>query len=173
MLTFKTGDVTKAKEKGIQLLVHCVNSGFYFGSGVAVAINNHFAGSVEQYVNWGKKGYHFCDFRGEKIPAELGEVQFVPYGNTIVCNCVGQKRPGRKLLNNVLVEPVRLWAMKEAMVSVSDLAYSLKDKGNDVTIIGPEFCGLRAGADFQKDIVPIIKELWAEHDVVIYQYEEK
>jgi uncharacterized protein YodC (DUF2158 family) len=67
MLTFKTGDVTKAKEKGIQLLVHCVNSGFYFGSGVAVAINNHFAGSVEQYVNWCSNHYwnhrfnHFND----------------------------------------------------------------------------------------------------------------
>lgn len=176
MLRFIPGDVTKTKEVGIKLLCHCSNNKGVAGSGVVVSLRKAFPGSMEAYEKWFKDGKHWCFFREEWIPFELGEVQFYQthINDIIVCNCIGQKTPGQyKMLGGVSVPPVRLWAMKEAMISVADLAHEFIKSGQKTSIIGPEFCGLRAGGDFQKDIVPIIKEVWSDINVIIYQYQEK
>lgn len=168
--------MTLVKKNGTQILCHVSNSHGVHGSGVVVALANNLPRSMEMYESWYKDRKYRCKYRKDIIPFELGEVQFVDteINGIIVANCVGQKGPGRyKDLNGRSIPPIRLWALKECMIEIADLARDMIATGENVTIIGPKFGSLRAGADWDKDIVPIIHEVWADLDVVIYEYEEK
>lgn len=170
------GDVTCVKKNGIQILCHVSNSIGIHGSGVVVALAQNLPLSMKSYEKWYENRNYNCKYRNEKIPFELGEVQFVDTGinDIIVANCVAQKGPGRyKVLNGESIPPIRLWSLKECMIEVADLAKELISRDKQVTIIGPKFGSLRAGGDWNKDIVPLINEVWSDLNVVIYEYQEK
>lgn len=175
MITYKKGDVTKAKDGDLRLIPHIVNSAGIWGSGVVVALEKTFPGSMIAYENWANDGKVWCPIRKEYIPFELGEVIFYNAGqNTYICHMVAQKSPGHyKKLMGQNIPPIRIEALKECMMSVSDVTnYFLKSIDNTV-ICAPKFGSLRAGGNFELDILPLIKEVWKSFNIVIFEYQEK
>lgn len=184
MLTYKVGDVTKATlqelntkaKKKVYMLYHIVNSAKIASSGIVVSIRDNLPGTIEDYELWGENSSHKCRFRKQTIPFELGEVQFSQFEKTtvVVCNAIGQKYPGRyKSLNGRNVPPIRLESVKETMIETADLARQFIKDGYEVNIVSGKFGSLRAGGDWDNDIVPLINEVWSDLDVVIYEYQEK
>lgn len=177
MLKYKKGDVTKANEcpDGYQFLFHVCNSRGVAGSGVVVSIRKNHPGTLEEYEDWYENRRHKCKVRGRTIDFDLGEVQFARskrQQNTFICNAIGQKSPGQyKEINGKEVPPIRLWAVKEAMLETADIIRELSAL-NEVKIIAPKFGSLRAGASWNDDIVPLINECWKDLDVTIFEYEE-
>ena len=168
-MIYKTGDVTKATETGLKFLPHIVNCYGVAGSGVVCAIEKMERNPIQQYRNWYKQRYYEQQIFGtdvvRDIHFELGEVQFVESGEFIVCNMVAQK--WQEEVNCKQVPAIRLWALQECMERVAE---QIKLLDNFSCLVCPKFGSMRAGANWDRDIVPLIENIWKDFDIIIYEY---
>jgi len=157
-ISFIKGDVTNSNVKGFKILPHVCNSRNSFGSGVAYGILKKWPIVKQEYHKW----YETQEF-------DLGENQYVIADeDTIVVNMIAQKL-GTDTIMNKDIPPIRLWALKECMMRMVDFCESF-DK--PFTIICPKFGSLRAGGNWDRDILPMIEKYWGDFDVTICEFEE-
>lgn len=169
MITYKQGDVTKADEKGLKALCHIVNSRNSFASGVVVSIAKKWPHVKRMYHDWYQSTVYNDEINDETVPFELGEIQIIKADDeTYVINMLAQKLGGDNLCGEYL-PPIRLEAVKECIMRVADF---IKKSTDPITLTVPKFGSLRAGGNFDRDILPLIEKYWGELDVVIYEYQE-
>ena len=169
MIKYLTGNVCNSDVDGLKILCHIVNSDGAWGSGVVIPIGNKWPLVRNAYIDWYQSTTHSCDFYDVSVPWLLGEVQFIQADkDTIVANMLGQKSPGfYETINGRVWPPIRLEAVEECMHRVAQFA-----KDRKATIIAPWFGTLRAGSD-KATIKAMIERIWADCDVVMYEFEEK
>lgn len=169
MIKYISGDVTNSDVKGLKVLAHCCNSSGIWGSGVVIPIGKKWPKVREAYLAWYDATIHACEFADYDIPWLLGEVQFVQADDdTVVANMLGQKAPGyTENINGIDWPPIRYEAVAECMHRVAQFA-----KKNNATIICPWFGTLRAGGS-KAHIRGMIESIWADCEVVVYEFEEK
>lgn len=169
MISYVKGDVTNPDIDGLKILPHIVNSMGVMGAGVAYGIAKKWPDVRMTYEDWYENRLHINYFDTIHTPFDLGENQYVVADDdTVVVNMLAQKL-GTQFIDNEPVPPLRLWALKECIMKVADFCNSLEV---DFTLTCPKFGSLRAGGDFDKDILPMIKSYWEDFNVVIFEYGE-
>jgi hypothetical protein len=131
-------------------------------TGVAYGLYSQWPKVKQDYEYWyDKRSVDFKHFN-------LGEIQIVQVNkSTIVINMIAQKL-GTDIICGKEIPPIRLWALKECIMKVRDFMMVNKD----YKIIAPKFGSLRAGGDFDRDILPMIEKYWGDFDVTICEFEE-
>lgn len=168
MIKYIRGDVTKVFPNEKKIIPHIVNSHGIMGSGVAYGLYQRWPKVKQNYEYWYANKFHSCKSSLKSIAFDLGEIQIVDVDdNTVVINMIAQKL-GYDLIDGKQVPPIRLWALKECLMRVFDFAIVY----SDYKIVAPKFGSLRAGANWDKDIVPMIEKYWENLDVTICEYEE-
>ena len=169
VIKYVNGDVTKVKVNSLTIIPHCVNSANSFGSGVAAGIAKKWPHVKEAYHEFYRACEWDCEYTEENIPFLLGEVQFVrAEENIVVANFIGQKSPGlNQVINGKTWVPARKEAVDECLGRIADVARKLQAK-----IIAPKFCSLRAGLNWDNDVVPLVENNWYDLDVTIYEFKE-
>lgn len=169
MIHYVKGDVTNPNIDGLKILPHIVNSRGIMGSGVAYGIAKRWPHVKEEYEDWYQKHLYTNSYDDTPNSFDLGENQFViASDNTIVVNMLAQKL-GTQFIGGKSVPPIRLWALRECIMKVADFCNSLQ---TEFTLTCPKFGSLRAGGDFNKDILPIIKDYLIDFNVTIFEYQE-
>ena len=161
-IEFIKGDVTKVFPNEKKIIPHVVNSQGIMGSGVAYGLYQKWSQVKTDYEYWyNKKSDDFKHF-------DLGEIQIVQVNrNTIVINMIAQKL-GTDRICGEQIPPIRLWALKECIMRVKDFILDFPE----YKIVAPKFGSLRAGGDFNRDILPMIEKYWGDFDVTICEFEE-
>ena len=170
-IKYKKGDVANSGIDGLKILPHIVNTRGVMGAGVAYAIATKWPRVENRYKKW-RNEHYFWHFNKNGGPCsetyfELGENQFTEAEeDLIVVNMLAQKL-GTQFVNNQVVPPIRLWALKECMMKIADFCRDIEE---DFTITCPKFGSLRAGGNFDRDILPMIEKHWADFNVIIFEY---
>ncbi len=172
MLQYLNGNVVTDYDKvgGRKILVHCVNTSGIMGSGVALAIKKEWPNVFTMYHDWHRAGrgisYIGRYTNNTQLQFMLGKVQLVRVENDLlVANMIAQTEPRGCTIDGVYLRPIRLESLKECMLRVRALA-----KESEATIIGPKFCSERAGGDWDKEIVPLIEDIWKDVPVTIFKF---
>ena len=144
------GDITTVKSG---LIIHGVNCKKAMGSGVAKSIKDKWPLVYDEYMSIRQ---------GKEV---LGKVQFVNislYPHLTIANCFTQEFFGN--------EPGRVYADIEAVRSCLRKAFMYASL-YEVPLYSPKIASLRAGLDWDKEVVPVFEEmeaLFPEVKVTIY-----
>ncbi len=124
------GDATQPQGSGARILVHICNDIGAWGKGFVLAISRRWPAPEQRYRAWHRQG--------DAVPFTLGQVQFVPVGDTMwVANLIGQhdirRATGRP--------PIRYEAVRQGLARVAEFA-----QGHGATVHMPCIgCGLAGG----------------------------
>jgi hypothetical protein len=164
------GDVTKIDFQGPYIIPHVVNSRGQMGSGVALGLYRKWKAVKKDYTMW-YLNHSYHDYRLiDAVPFDLGEVQFIQVEpNIIVANMVAQKFGYLLDDNGEEIPPIRIWALEECIMKVKKF---LTTTGFADTIYAPKFGSMRAGGDFEGQILPLIEKYWGGFTVNICEYDE-
>lgn len=173
VIKYIKGDITTYKSEKLTLICHIVNYDCINGSGVTVALNSKWGFLKELAKFYRELVWDHQSFSKDVEPFyqqvwQLGQVHFYKSGNVVIASMLSQTSPGGFTIDGVYLRPIRLDCLEECMLRVREFAKMI---GCD-TIVCPKFGGLRAGADFEKEIEPMIKKYWEAFQVTIYEYKE-
>jgi hypothetical protein len=164
MIKYLTGDLFNHnfdKDK-ITLVPHVTNYDGVMGSGFAAGVNKHWPSVKEGYEAW----YNCNWVRDASGDFQLGQIQTVKIFDNLFCiNMLAQRTPGGYSIAGKYVRPIVLECLAECMLRVLEFS-----KGKNAVIVAPKFGSLRAGADWNSEIVPLIDDIWADLDVTIYDF---
>lgn len=139
---------------------HVVNNVGLMGSGFAYGVNKH----------WPHVKYSYTELH-DSNGLTLGHNQNVFVAPNVICvNMIAQRAPGGYKISNRYFRPIVLEALEECMYRVREDIES--DKLNYCEIVAPKFGSLRAGGDWDNEIVPMIEKVWDKIPVTIYEYKE-
>jgi O-acetyl-ADP-ribose deacetylase (regulator of RNase III) len=164
MLNYKRGNVARQQFTHDTIIPHVVNNENRMGSGLARAIYERWPIVKELYHIWGDQH----TYGGQ--PFQLGKVQFISVDvrpNVIVANMIGQTECGGRTIYDRKLAPIRLDCLKECMLWVAHFCSK-----RDIHIATGKFGSKRAGGDWDRDIVPLIEDIWRDFNVTIFEFEE-
>jgi O-acetyl-ADP-ribose deacetylase (regulator of RNase III) len=149
-LKYVIGDATMPMGEGKKIISHICNDGFRWGSGFVVALSKRWKEPEKEYRAI------------QRDLMRLGYVQFVSIDNDIVvANMIAQHSVGPKLIDGVLTQPIRYYALNTCLEKVNMFAKLTK-----ATLHMPRIGAGLAGGDW-KEIEQIIKNTMSV-DVVVY-----
>lgn len=154
MIHYLKGDVTCPQVKGNKIIAHICNNLGKMGAGVALSISKKWNSVRSEYLKlYNKDGLN------------LGDVQFIQVEKFItVANMIAQE--GIRMGGNG-IPPIRYKAVEECLIKVADKAKEIHATVN-IPFIG---IGL-AGGSWNK-IEPIIKNIFTDVDILIYEWNKK
>lgn len=160
------GNIFDFEFKSDTCIPHVVNNVGLAASGITIPIMNRFPQSRKDYEDW------YSDYSHEIFNTEfqLGNTLFSSNSDNkhVVAHMLAQRSPGGYSVDGVYLRPIMLEALYECMLKVRQYCFR-----NDLCIITGKFGSLRAGGDWDKEIFPMIKDLWKNLDVTILEYNEK
>ena len=159
MLTRVFGDISTFPLEPRTCIPHIVNNQGVAGSGLVMGIEKRWPSSIRQYEDW------FWEGRCGEF--QLGQVDISQQGDNVVAHMLAQRAPGGYYIDGVYIRPIVLEALEECMLRVR--VHCLKHRCQIVT---GEFGGMRAGASFEEEIIPMINKIWGNLDVTILSYKE-
>jgi hypothetical protein len=158
------GDIFTYKLKENTCVPHVVNNVGVAGSGLTMPIMKRWPDSRKQYEEWEAYSYRFQ----EDPSYQLGQVWFCgPYEGHVVAHMLAQRAPGGYSVDGIYLRPLMIEALVECMLRVRKYC-----KEKNLVIVTGQFGGKRAGGDFEKEIKPMILDIWRDLDVTILTYEE-
>jgi len=161
MLTRTPGDISTFPLEPRTCIPHIVNNQGVAGSGLVMGIKKRWPSSIKDYKDWRDHGY--------TDEFQLGQVCFSPQDgfDCVVAHMLAQRSLGGYCIDGVYIRPIMLEALEECMLRVRE--YCLEHRYQIVT---GEFGGMRAGASFEDEIIPMINKIWGNLDVTILSYKE-
>lgn len=164
MIKYTEGNVVNQPFAEPTCVPHIVNNRNLLGSGLAWNLARRWPEVKYDYHNWYQNDDDGCG-----SPFQLGQVQFLSVtSRVIVANMIAQSIPHGETINGIYVRPIRLDSLYECMLRVGEFC----KRKNIKNIMSGKFGGLRAGANFEEEIVPLIESLWSDFDVTIFEYKE-
>ena len=143
----------------VKIIPHVCNDLGVAGAGFIVPLYNLFPKAKQDYQE-------YVDSQN-KAPVDnslLGDTVFTKIlPKIIVANMVAQKGVG---MGNGI--PIRYAALAKCMESVRKTCEMIKERGGKVEIHAPKFGSCRSGGKWEL-IEELIKEIWAEQNVTIYE----
>lgn len=110
-IAYVQGDATHPQGSGAQIIVHICNDIGGWGMGFVLALSRRWPAPEQRYRAWHRLG--------DTAPFALGQVQFVPVGDTLwVANLIGQHDIRRA--NGV--PPIRYDAVRQGLAQVAAFA---------------------------------------------------
>ena len=180
----KNGNLTEPLlQDGVNIIIHCCNSGGAMGAGVARALFEKWSLVRSEYVKWHvltEKGYHEEEeIKGRKVydylyffPDEskrqfaLGNVQLIPVEDDL---CVGNIIGQYKICNNEIgMPPVRYSAIDYACSMLSGYIVDLDKK---VTIHAPYLMGCDLAGGKWSFIEKILIDNFAKNNIECLVYD--
>lgn len=156
MINYINGDLFKGIENSKEkiLIPHIVNNIGAWGSGFVIPLGRKFPEAKQDYLN-------LLEY------TDLGECIFSHVKNIVIANMVAQNGISSKSTGNrnfVSPNPIRYGALLKCMEEIA-IEYPTH------VIHTPKFGSLRAGGNWAL-IEELIKEIWYNHTVNIYVFEE-
>jgi hypothetical protein len=165
------GNVLDCQDKKIAI-PHIVNDCGAFGSGFAYAVLKKYPDVAKAYKEWYKttvfdgEGYILNSETDnpEQYTFKLGQIQAVEVKKDVfIVNMVAQSTPGGEKIRGEYVAPIRYESLTECMLRVGELC-DAKELSIRTLWFG---CGLAGGS--QEKIGPMIKNIWHDIDVVVFE----
>ena len=151
-ITYLRGDATDPQASGIQIIAHICNDVGGWGKGFVLALSRRWSEPEQCYRAWFRSKDRF----------ELGEVQFVPVGESLeVANMIAQ----RDIVPGSEGPPIRYDALEKCLEKVAGHAAA-----NSASVHMPRIgCGL-AGGTWDK-VEPIILKTLVASGVAVFVYD--
>lgn len=158
-INYVQGDATQPIGDGRKIIVHCCNDRGAWGAGFVLALSRRWPEAERRYRAWADpRGKAFADLQ----PFELGRVQFVDLGGTLIANLIGQHGCGH---DETGAPPIRYEAIRAGLGRVRGVAEDL-----GATVHMPRMGAGLAGGDWPT-IAAIVQEELCDHGVEVTVYD--
>ena len=149
-----TGDATAPVADGNKLIVHVCNDIGAWGKGFVMALSKRWKDPEGYYRQWFNEG--------DKVPFELGQVQFVSVEKDLwVANLIGQ----RGIRRSAGKPPVRYNAIEAGLKTVAEFALE-----NKASVHMPRIgCGLAGGS--WDEIEPLLNDTLVSQGISVTVYD--
>jgi O-acetyl-ADP-ribose deacetylase (regulator of RNase III) len=177
-LTVISGNVLDINPTKVTLIPHIVNfSGIAF-SGVAGAIRKKYPKTIAEYEEWYKSSVAYFSLNDEddgyEVPFNLGQILPCKVSdNLYIVHLLSQASPGGDTIQvgdkKVYLRPIRLDCLEESLYRLAALAHDL-----NAEVHMPKIGSLRAGGNFDTEILPLIQKCLVDNniEVVVYEFKE-
>lgn len=167
------GDIRKHLFEELTIIPHIINNQNLNCSGVTIALNEKWGFIKELKEFYRELEWDHCKFSPDndvfyQQEWQLGQVHFYKDGNVVIASMIAQTRPGGETIADTYLRPIRLDSLRECMLRVRQFAKMI----GCTNIVAPKFGSLRAGGNWEEEIIPMINELWGNLDITIYEYKE-
>lgn len=162
-ISYVNGDLFEGikNTSNVIIIPHVCNDLGKWGAGFVVPLGQHFPKAKDDYQE-----YIECLNKAPINDDVLGDTVFTKIPpKIIIANMIAQKGIGTHK------KPIRYWALIKCMETVNKTAKMLKDKNITVEIHAPKFGSGLAGGNPEL-IEELIKELWYDWTVIIYEYKK-